>query len=320
MNTPRKTHSGEQCRCFGKVRPSRNLLLAVCGVIALGCQSEAGQGVLFPPNRFNPEEAGYYQSYKNVGGQISETIQDIQYQHFTAEYWLSIHDPSEAAPYRQRCLDGIGLLDERTLEKEEWLQETLPPPAFEKFHSSLQLLATQLRSSGKYKDLDPALRTTFRELNTAKLAMDERPAQPSESPSSRLTSSILIRPLFLPIVYNVTTGEWILSVPVTTPLGIVTFNLKSDTPSETIEAGPSLLKIVIADKARYVVLKPEMSVSFKDDELRVLGFKRERYMHVLTLAPIDSSQARPSTKPNVIPYDFDKEVRRAVPVYPERTP
>lgn len=310
-------HTAKRCchRC-GVDRNRKLLLLTVFGVLLWSSHSEAGEwGVIFPPNRFDPEEAGYYQSYLNAGGDITEEIDYIQFHYFRAEYWLSIHDPSRASPHRQNCLNGIDLLKERTIEKEEWLKETLPPPAFKRFHESLQFLAIQLRTIGTYKELDPALRASFREMNVAKLEMDERHEQPSESPSSRVKPTLMYRPPLVPIVYNVTTGQWFLSAAVNTPLGSFILSLPPDT-SENIGAGPTLLKIVIADKARYVVLKTGMNVTFKDDELQAVGIERRSNMHVLTLKPIASSQAKPSTKQSAPPFSPDKEVRRAEPVYP----
>lgn len=318
MKIPRWMPTAKRCcRRWGVDRNRKLVLLTVFGVLLWGSRSEADQyGVIFPANRFDPEEAGYYQSYVNAGANITEMIDYIQDHHFKAEYWLSIHDPRQASPHRQKVLDGIGLLEERTMEKEEWLKETLPPPAFKKFHESLQVLANQLRTVGDYEELDPALRASFREMNVAKLEMDGRPEQPSESPSPRVKPTLMYRPPLVPIVYNVTTGQWFLSAAMNTPLGSFILSLPPDTSSENIGAGPTLLKIVIADKARYVVLKTGMNVTFKDDELQAVGIERRSKMHVLTLKPIVSSQAKPSTKQSTPPFDPEKDVRRAEPVYP----
>lgn len=318
VEAARQTNRGERCCHFGRFGRSRKLLLAVCIMLVLGPYSMAGEGVSFPANRFDAEEAGYFRSYLNVGGGITAAIDYIQYHHYIAEYWLSIHDPSAAFPHQQNCLNGLRVLKERMAEKEHWLEETLPPPAFKKFHESAQYLAKQLLSTDAYGDIDPALRASFREMNSVKLEMDERPEQPSESPPPGATLNVIIRPLFLPIVYNVTTGQWYISAVVTTPLGTVTFNLVPDTPSNNIGTGPSLLKVVIADKARYVVVKPRTSISFRDDQLRILEYRTESDTNVLILKPIVSPQEKPPTRPSAPNFDRRKEVRRAIPVYPKR--
>lgn len=249
--------------------------------------SSFGQGVVFPANRFEPEEAGYYESYMQAGGKVTGLIDIIQFNKHKADYLISIADPGQAELYRAKYIRGIAELRANTVDKQQWLCETLPPPAFKTFHQSLRSLAGALQSSADYNALDPRFRETYREMNNVKLVMDKRPYQSDEDHASNIRANLLVRPLNLPIVYNVTTGQWFISATYVTPLGSVTLAAVPNVAAGSGATGPFLLKIVIGNSARYVITKPGTRVSFQKEQLRILDHVTEQHMNVLTLEPIN---------------------------------
>jgi hypothetical protein len=152
-------------------------------------RSTATGGVVFPIDRLDAEELGYYQVFGRSVSAITALCYSILWDYSKADTFRSLDDPAEAERIASGVDIAVSQLGSACREYAESAQHVLPPARFVELNEAFFALNRHLRTNGRPIDARPVILRAYKSANLLNTSCSVQ--QCSRTTTQRLRSTCI---------------------------------------------------------------------------------------------------------------------------------